>query len=767
MNTRVVGSRVVREDAWGKVFGQTKFPADVNLPDQLYGVVVRSPHPHARVRKVFLEQAMGLPGVVTVLTAKDVPHNSHGVLFRDQPVLADYIRMVGDPVAVVGAETLEIARAAAKLVEVDYEVLSAVFDPQEAMTSEVLPLHLELRPTNVLYHLPIRHGSMDEGWAKADVVIEQDYSTPHIDHAFLQPEAVLAHVDERGHMVVQTATQYAHYDRGEIAHALGLRFSQVQVKTLAVGGAFGGREDISLQILAALMAWKTLRPVKMENTREESFYSHSKRHPMRLHYKTGATKDGKLVAMEARIIGDAGAYASWSINVLRKSAVHATGPYEIPNVSIDSYAVYTNNPYSGAMRGFGAAQTVLAYESQMDLLAKALGISPLEIRLRNIFKSGSTTATGQLLTGSVPLDQCLNKILPYLQSQEDKQGTPSYRSGNLESGSKKRRGTGLGCAWYGTGYGNGFPDVSSTFVEIHDDGSATVLTGAVDVGQGSNSIYAQITAEELGLQAEDICVYTGDTDSTPDSGTTAATRQTYNTGNAVLKAVRQAKVRLLDYAAHKFSCPTSEGIELEAGFIGVKGDPSRRMPLADMVFQARLNGERFISAESSTARSTPVDPETGQGAPYWPYSFGCQMAEVEVDMETGLVRVLKVVAVHDVGKALNPTQVEGQIAGGVAQGIGFALLEELELHEGKIKNPAFSSYLIPTALDVPNIEAFFVEDPECTGPFGAKGLGEPAMLPTVAAVINAIDDAVGVRITSLPATPEKILSAIKEKEVLG
>ena len=419
MSTTVVGSRVAREDAWGKVFGQTKFPADVNLPDQIYGVVVRSPHPHARVRGINITQAMGLPGVVTVLTAKDVPHNSHGVLFRDQPVLADYIRMVGDPVAVVGAETIEIARAAAKLVDVDYELLPAVFDPEEAMMPDVLPLHSELRPTNILYHLPIRRGDMDKGWTLADVVIERDYSTQHVDHAFLQPEAVLAYVDERGHMVVQTATQYAHYDRGEIAHALGLRFSQVQVKTLAVGGDFGGREDISLQILAALIAWTVQRPVKMENTREESFYSHSKRHPMRMHYKTGATKDGKLVAMEAKIIGDAGAYASWSINVLRKSAVHATGPYEIPNVLIDSYAVFTNNPFSGAMRGFGAAQTVLAYESQMDLLARELGVSPLEIRLRNHFKVGSTTATGQVLTGSVPLDQCLAKISPYLQKEED------------------------------------------------------------------------------------------------------------------------------------------------------------------------------------------------------------------------------------------------------------------------------------------------------------------------------------------------------------
>jgi Aerobic-type carbon monoxide dehydrogenase, large subunit CoxL/CutL homologs len=419
MNTNVVGLRVVREDSWGKVFGQTNFPADVDLPGQIYGVVVRSPHPHARVQKINSTQALELPGVVSVLTAKDVPNNSHGVLFRDQPVLADYIRMVGDPVAVVGAESLEIAREAAKLVDVDYELLPAVFDPLKAMSSEVFPLHPELCPTNVLYHLPIRRGDMGQGWDLADVIVEREYSTQHVDHAFLQPEAVLAYVDERGHVVVQTATQYAHYDRGEIAHALGLRFSQVQVKTLAVGGAFGGREDISLQILAALTAWNVQRPVKMENTREESFYSHSKRHPMRMKYKTGASKDGKLVAMEAKIIGDAGAYASWSINVLRKSAVHATGPYEIPNVSIDSYAVFTNNPFTGAMRGFGAAQTVLAYESQMDLLAQELGISPLEIRLRNHFKVGSTTATGQVLTGSIPLDQCLEKITPYLRKGGD------------------------------------------------------------------------------------------------------------------------------------------------------------------------------------------------------------------------------------------------------------------------------------------------------------------------------------------------------------
>ena len=419
MKTEVVGARSIREDAWGKVFGQAKYPADVNLPGQLYGVVVRSPHAHARIRGINVEKAR-ISGVVSILTAADVAHNAHGVLFRDQPVLAgERVRMVGDPVVAIGAESIKLARKAAELVEIDYEILPGVFDPEESMRGSSLPLHPELYPnTNILYHLPVRRGNMDEGWALAEVVVEREYSTQMVDHAFLQPEAVLAHVDERGHVVVQVATQYAHYDRGEIAHALGLKNNRVQVKTTAVGGAFGGREDLSLQIIAALMAWKTLRPVKLENTREESFYSHSKRHPMKMYFKTGAAKDGRLLALEAKIIGDAGAYTSWSPNILRKAAVHATGPYTIPNVKVDSYAVYTNNPYTGAMRGFGAAQPVLAYESQMDLLAKKLGISPVEIRLRNLFKVGSTTATGQVLTESVGMEACLKAVLPYLADKE-------------------------------------------------------------------------------------------------------------------------------------------------------------------------------------------------------------------------------------------------------------------------------------------------------------------------------------------------------------
>ncbi len=421
--TSVIGSRVVREDAWGKVFGQAQYPADLNLPGQIYGVVLRSPHSHARILSMDVRKARELPGVAAVLTAADVPRNSHGVLYRDQPVLvAEHIRMVGDPLLAVGAESLELAREAAGLVEIEYEPLPALFDTEEAMRPGASPLHPEVHGlSNVFYHLPVVKGDLNKGWEIADVVVERDYSTQMVDHAFLQPEAVLAHVDARGNLVIQVSTQYPHYDRGEIAHALGIKVSRVQVKTLSIGGSFGGREDISLQLIAAMLAYKTLRPVKMENSREESFYSHCKRHPMSMHYKTGATRQGKLVALEARIVGDAGAYASWSPNILRKAAIHATGPYEIPHLRVDSYAVFTNNPWTGAMRGFGAAQPVLAYESQMDILAQELGLSPLEIRLRNIFRTGSVTATGQLLSGSVGLEECLQKVAPFLRQEEDKE----------------------------------------------------------------------------------------------------------------------------------------------------------------------------------------------------------------------------------------------------------------------------------------------------------------------------------------------------------
>jgi nicotinate dehydrogenase medium molybdopterin subunit len=327
----------------------------------------------------------------------------------------------------------------------------------------------------------------------------------------------------------------------------------------------------------------------------------------------------------------------------------------------------------------------------------------------------------------------------------------------------KKLGIGIGCAWYGTGYGNGFPDVSSAFVEIHEDSSVTILTGAIDVGQGSSGVFAQIAAEELGVQVEDVLVISGDTDTTPDSGTTAATRHTYNTGRAVQEAVRQAKARLLEFAARHFECPTPEGIELRNGCIGVKGDPARRAALREIIFNARLfHGERFISAANSTARTTVLDPDTGQGAPYWPYAFGCQVAEVEVDTETGRVKVLKIVAAHDVGKAINPCQVRGQIAGGAVQGMGYSLFEEIILEQGRIVNPNFSSYVLPTSLDAPEMEFFIIEDPEPSGPFGAKGLGEAALLPTAAAIINAIDNAVGVRISSLPATHEKVLAALQQ-----
>lgn len=408
MRTTVVGSSPVKVDGRGKVTGQTCFPADLKVDGMLYGQLLRSPVPHANIVGIDIEKAKKVPGVKVVLTGEDVPgHNGHGVLFDHMPVLANRkVRSVNDVIAAVAAETTEAAREAVEKIAVHYEELPAVFDPVEAMKPEAPKIHDE---GNIVYHLRIRKGNVEEAFQNAAVIIEETYTTQMVDHAFLQPESALATIDDQGHLTLQVATQYPHWDRTEVARALGIAQHKVRIITTAVGGAFGGREDMTLQIQAGLLALKTGRPVKITCNRKESFHAHSKRHPMILRYKSGAAKNGQLLALEAEIIGDTGAYASWAPNVLRKAAVHATGPYVIPNVKIDSYAVYTNNPFAGAMRGFGAAQPPVAYEAQMDRLAEALGLDPFTIRWRNAFRQGDVTATGQVLEESVGLCQTMEK----------------------------------------------------------------------------------------------------------------------------------------------------------------------------------------------------------------------------------------------------------------------------------------------------------------------------------------------------------------------
>jgi CO/xanthine dehydrogenase Mo-binding subunit len=593
-----------------------------------------------------------------------------------------------------------------------------------------------------------------------------------VDHAFLQPEAGIAYIDEEGRVTVTVATQYPHYDREEIADALGVGIDKIRVITAAVGGAFGGREDVTMQIHLALAAMKLRRPVKTVYTREESFIAHSKRHPMIMKYKTGALSDGTLYAMEAEIIGDSGAHSSWGINILRKAGVHATGPYVIPNVNVNSYAVYTNNPYTGAMRGFGAAQVAMAYEQQMDEIAHKLELDPVTIRLKNSFKLGSETATGQMLEDSVPLDDTILKSVSKfgadrlgfgLQKNYDEDEVSEIN----RTGTNKKRGKGIASIFYGTGYGNGFPDISNASAELLQSGKIRVRAGATEVGQGAKTALSQIAAEAMGLEMEDIELINEDTSEMPDSGTAAASRQTYNTGNGIRLACEKLKFSIMQYAAEIFEVnpfldvTTSMDVNIADGAVSIKGLSERKLKLKDIYDIAQKAGKVLREETAFTARTTRMDAETGQGAPYWPYTFATYCVEVEVDTDTGKVDVISAVCAQDVGKAVNPTLVEGQIEGGFAMGMSWALYEDLGLLNGKIKNNNFSRYILPTSLDMPDIENIIVEAPESSAPFGAKGIGEPVMLAAMPAILNAIYDAVGIRINKLPASPQDILARLQ------
>lgn len=753
MNKGEIGKSTARVDALKKVTGRALYPEDITMENMVYGVTLRSTMPHANIT-VDTSEAEKVEGVLKVLTAKDVTGiNNHGVLFKDHEVLCEKrVRRVGDPIAFVVAETTEIAQNAVEKIKVEYEELEAVFCPIEAMKEDAPRVHEDV--SNIVFHYKNRTGDTESAFKECDVIVENEYTTSMVDHAFLQPESGVAYMEENGTLVVKVATQYAHFDRFEVAEALGLPEEKVKIINTEIGGAFGGREDISLQIHIALAAYLIGRPVKCTYSREESFYGHSKRHPFIMKYKTGADKNGKLKAMEVEIIGDTGAYASWAINVLRKGGVHATGPYEIPNVKVDSIAVYTNNPYAGAMRGFGATQPPIGYEQQMDQLAEKLCMDPVEFRLKNTFKVDSKTANGQLLVESVPIDRCIEEVSGYMDFKDKK-----YKDSTENSNRKKGRG--LGAMFYGTGYGNGFPDVSQAEVELTKDGKIILYAAAAEVGQGSKTAMRQIAAEVLGLKTENIMLESEDTSKTLDSGTAAASRQTYNTGNAVKKACEKLRMNIITKGTELLKANSDVGVNMKDGNVFIRTFPDLKVSFKEV---AETLDEKELKVEASfIAHATEMNEETGQGSPYWPYTFGACGVELEVDMETGRIYLSDAVVAQDVGRAINPTLIEGQIDGGFAMGYSYTVYEDLGLKNGHIKNNKFSKYLIPTSLDTINIKKIIVEDPESTAPFGAKGIGEPVMVYVAPAILNAIYDATGVRMTEIPVTPEKLLKAINEK----
>nr|MBC7243797.1 xanthine dehydrogenase family protein molybdopterin-binding subunit [Chloroflexota bacterium] len=738
MDTKVIGQSLPRVDAWEKVTGQARYPGDFSMPGMLHAKVAWSEYPHARVRRIDTSKAEALPGVVKVITYRDVPVNEYGINIRDQPVLiaeGDKVRWVGDRIAIVIAETEEIAEQARWLVKVDYEPLPVVTDPREAMKPGAPLVHDERGNTNILQHFRIRKGDIEVGFAQADVIVEGYYITPHVEHAYLQPEAGLGYIDEQGRVTVISAAQWPHDDLHQIAHMLNVPQDQLREIVPAVGGAFGGREDMYIQHLLALCAYVVRRPVKMVFSREESVMRTGKRHPFYLRHRWGATRDGRLTAVEIEGISDAGAYASTSVPVLANATSFFAGPYVIPHAKIDGYTVYTNNAVTMAMRGFGATQAPVAYEQQMDKLAEALGMDPVELRLKNLFEEGSIAVTGNRMPPGVGIKETLRRAALAAGWREEN-GHWFKPDLGRPSAPHKRRGIGVACAYKNVGYSFGFDDKTTARVELSLEESGTiqhvrVLVGASDVGEGVHTALAQIAAEALDVPLDRVEIAPLDTAEVPDAGSSSASRHVYMSGNAVLRACRAAKAKLED------------------------------------VLHAE-SGERHITAEytyhgRSVRPTSAYDPETGQCDPHISYGYATQIALVEVDTETGVVDVLKIWAAHDVGQAVNPDMIVGQIGGGIHMGLGYALIEEFIQLEGMVRTRNFAEYQIPTVLDMPGeVVPIIVEVPDPTGPYGAKGVGEMTTLSTAPAILNAIHDATGIWLDRLPATAERVLYHLRK-----
>ncbi len=760
----VVGRSIVRTDAMLKVTGRLDFGADYLQDGFLHGKILRSSHPHALIKSINTKKAKELPGVAAVLTAESVPgRNGFGAIIPDQPVICgDKVRFVGDAVALVAAETEKIAHQALELIEVEYDPLPPVFDPREALKEDAPKIH---EKGNLLSYNKLRKGDMEKGFAQADVILERTYQVPFLDHAYLEPDICMAIPKADGTMLVEGPMQAPFTVRRNVNAVLGVPINKVRVRQIPMGGGFGGKEDspIDLGCRAAVLAYHTRRPVRIALEREEITLQTSKRHPMIMQIKIGAKKDGTLVAFEGVIYDEQGAYASMGpvIPPAGGSHIHAMvmmpGPYEIPNVKVDAYLCYTNHPYGGAMRGFGAPQVHVAHEQIMDELAEALNINPIDIRRKNGFREDSATATGQVLEQSVGLHDTLEVCTRAFDWDRRYQET-----GYVDEGKTKRRGIGIGLGWYRTSIGTN-NDACGANVYVHEDGSVLLYTGITEMGQGSFTVLPQICAEELGVRMEDVRLVQPDTDVVPESGPTVGSRSTTLMGNAIILAARQVKESILEMASEMLMVPMDR-LESRDRRIYDRDNSGKSLEFREVAARCMAKGKRLIGQGWWAPPPPTLDPETGQGNPYFVYTYSTHMAEVVVDMETGEVEVTDYVAAFDVGKAINPKAVEGQIEGGVAMGLGYALMEEVALEGGYIQNLNLKNYLIPTSLDVPDIEPIIVEVENRFGPYGAKGIGEMPNLPATPAILNAIANACGGRVRTLPADPERVFWAIKEAE---
>jgi CO/xanthine dehydrogenase Mo-binding subunit/aerobic-type carbon monoxide dehydrogenase small subunit (CoxS/CutS family) len=735
-----VGARIARVDGVAKVTGVDRFGADAVPPDALWIRVVRSPH----ARASFALGDLGHLGsrLIAVLTAADVPFNGYGIYpdIKDQPVLADgLVRYRGEAVVALVGERADVLAVRDQDVPIAWTPEAPLVGVEAAMAAEA-PLVQADRPGNLLLDGGVKCGDPVASFARCAAVAEGTFETPFVEHAYIEPEAGWARrVGDR--IEIHASTQTPYMDRDEVANVMRLAPEQVRIVPTACGGGFGGKLDLSVQPLIALAAWKLgpklNRPVALVYSRPESMAASTKRHPARIRARFGCDAEGKLQACDVTATFDTGAYASWGPTVANRVPVHAMGPYAVPNVRTWGEAFFTNGPPAGAFRGFGVPQAAIAHEAMMDALADKLGIDRLEFRLRNALRAGDRTATGQKLEHSAGLAQCLEALRPHWRKVRKEVAAFNAKAG------VKRQGVGIGCMWYGIG-NTSMSNPSHMKIGLAADGKLTLYSGAFDIGQGSNTIMIQIAADALGLPVGQFGLVAGDTDLTPDAGKTSASRQTFVSGRAVEEAALDLRRQVLRLA----NAGATAKLSLDSAVLTVRdGGEVRRLDLAKL---GPLVGEGTFDPPT-----TPLDSD-GQGVPYATYAFAAQMATVEVDLELGTVKVLRMVAAHDVGKAINPTLVEGQIEGGIAQGLGLALMEEYI--PGRTEN--LHDYLIPTVGDMPAIECILIEDREPLGPSGAKGVGEPGLVPTAPAILGAIENATGVRMTRVPVLPHRLREAI-------
>jgi xanthine dehydrogenase molybdenum-binding subunit len=752
---KAVGHTHTRHDGMDKVIGTAIYTDDLVFDGMLYAKVRRAMIPHGFLTKLDISKAKALPGVVAVLTAEDIPgEHNHGLVIFDWPVMVgigERIRYVGDALAIVAAETQAIAEQASALIEAEFDLQPVITNPVQARQEGVPQIH---EKGNLLKHIKVRKGDMEKGFAEADVILEHTFHTPTTDHAFIEPECSIGVPRPDGRMEIYVGSQIPYQDRTQVARAMGWPEERVRIVGQLMGGGFGGKEDVMGQIHVAMLANVTQRPVKLLFDRHESLLVHPKRHATQIRVKIGAKKDGRLVASETELYGDTGAYASLGEKVMTRATTHSAGPYDIPNVRADCYAMYTNNPPAGAFRGFGVTQSAFAVESMMDTLAKTLNIDLVELRRMNSLHVGSLTNTGQELRESVGLTECIDRV-----EAEMRKYNPQPFQPRIDPASPHLvRVWGFAAAYKNTGLGGGAPDISNAEVELYDDGKFEVRSSSAEMGQGLVTVMRLTVAEEMAVSPEQVNVLVMDTDLTPNGGPTTASRQTYVTGNASRHAAKTLRNAITATMAEKYDV-RPEQIRFENGTVHANG---HSMTYAEVAKEMKSMGQQPRALYEYEAPKT--QPLGTGGDMHFAFSFGVQAAEVEVNKLTGEVRVLKVISANDVGMAVNPLGLQGQVEGGVMMGLGNCLTEEFIMDNGYVVTDQLARYRVPGIMLTPEITSIIVEHPTAEGPYGAKGVGEICSIPTTPAITNAIYNAVAVRIDKLPVDQELIAREIWERE---